>query len=63
MTDLLECQDGKIVNKVSKFNNHPFCRRQPRSTKIKYSFKSKSSERPKINTSRFMNTFLNEIII
>ena len=59
---LLENQDKQIIKKASTLTNHPIHCHIPKAKYTNYNLRNKFSQRPKVNTSRFMNTFFNRII-
>jgi hypothetical protein len=59
---LLERQDRNIKKKVSNSEFHPLLSIMPRLKSTKYNLRNKTSNKPKINTTRFMNSFINRLI-
>ena len=59
---LLENQDKQIIKKAPTLTNHPIHCHLPKAKNTNYNLRNKFSQRPKINTSRFMNAFFNRII-
>ena len=60
---LLQKQDKAIFKKVEQRDNHPLkvCLPQEKNN-LTYNLRRKNCQRPKINTERFKNTFVNRLI-
>ena len=60
---LLQKQDKAIFQKAKQQDNHPLkvCLPQEKNNST-YNLRSKSCQRPKINTERYKNTFVNRLI-
>ena len=60
---LLQKQDKAISKKVKQRDNHPLkvCLPQEKNN-LTYKLRLKSCQRPKINTERYKNTFINRLI-
>ena len=58
---LLEKQDKKIFKKASFLSSHPLYTNLPKTKRVTYSLRSKSSARPLINTNRCKHTFINRL--
>ena len=60
---LLQKQDKAIFKKVKQRDNHPLkvCLPQEKNN-LTYNLRRKSCQRPKINTERYKNTFVNRLI-
>ena len=63
ITSLPQKQDKAIFKKVKQRDNHPLkvCLPQEKSN-LTYKLRLKSCQRPKINTERYKNTFINRLI-
>ena len=63
MRSLLQKQDKAIFKKVKQRDNHPLkvCLPQEKNN-LTYNLRRKSCQRPKINTERCKNTFVNRLI-
>ena len=59
--DLLEKQDKKICTKVMGLEGHPLYNMLPEVKNTKYELRRKSAVKPKINTKRFMSSFINRL--
>ena len=60
---LLQKQDKAIFKKVKQRDNHPLKVCLPQETNnLTYNLRRKSCQRPKINTERYKNTFVNRLI-
>ena len=57
---ILTKQDTRIFNKVKKIENHPL--NIPKHQETSYNLRSKHIPRPKVNTERFKNCFINRLI-
>ena len=60
--ELLEKQDKIICNKVSKSEGHPLYQMLPKAKETSYQLRRRSSPKPRINTQRFISTFINHLI-
>ena len=60
--DLLERQDGKIFRKVSNVKRHPLLSVMPRVKSPSYCLRRVICCKPKINTMRFKNSFINRLV-
>ena len=55
----MEIQDKKIIKNVScRLSSYPLHRLMPQVKLTEYKLRNKSSKRPKVNTSQFMNTLV-----
>ena len=60
--DFLERQDRKIFRKVSNAKGHPLLSIMPRFEPSSYNLRKETCFKPKINTMRFKNSFINCLI-
>ena len=60
--DLLKNQDCKMFKKVISTNNHLLASYIPSKKVCSYNLRKKQSDRPKINTERFISAFVNRLI-
>ena len=60
--NLLEKQDRSVYKKISNTEFHPLVSIMPRVKYTKYYLRKKSSNKPKVNTNRFMNSYINRLI-
>ena len=59
--DLLEKQDKKKRTKVLGLEGHPLYDMLPEVKNTRYQLRRKSALKPKINTKRFMSSFVNRL--
>ena len=62
VNNLLEIQDRNIFKKVSNTVNYPPLPSLPRIKSTHYNLSRKSSEKPKINTVRSLNIYVNRLV-
>ena len=62
VNNLLEIQDRNIFKKVSNTVNYPLLPSLPRIKSIHYNLRRNSSEKPKINTVRSLNIYVNRLV-
>ena len=60
--DFLERQDRKIFRKVSNAKGHPLLSIMPRVKPSSYNLRKETCFKPKINTMRFKNSFINRLV-
>ena len=60
--DFLERQDRKIFRKVSNAKGHPLLSIMPRVKPSSYNLRKETCFKPKINTMRFKNSFINRLL-
>ena len=60
--DFLERQDPKIFKKVSNAKGHPLLSITPRVKPSSYNLRKETCFKPKINTMRFKNSFINRLV-
>ena len=60
--DFLERQDREILRKVSNAKGHPLLSIMPRVKPSSYNLRKESCFKPKINTMRFKNSFINRLV-
>ena len=60
--DFLERQDHKIFRKVSNAKGHPLLSIMPRVKPSSYNLRKETCFKPKINTMRFKNSFINRLV-
>ena len=60
--DFLERQDRKIFKKVSNAKGHPLLSIMPRVKPSSYNLRKETCFKPKINTMRFKNSFINRLV-
>ena len=60
--DFLERQDRKIFKKVFNAKGHPLLSIMPRVKPSSYNLRKETSFKPKINTMRFKNSFINRLV-
>ena len=56
-----ETKDKKICTKVMGLEGHPLYNMLPEVKNTKYELRRKSAVKPKINTKRFMSSFINRL--
>ena len=61
--ELLEKQDRKTFSKVARLEQHPLRNLFPKYKKTKYELENRSSYKPKINTDRFKNSYINRLVL
>ena len=61
--DFLLRQDRKIFRKVSNATGHPLLYIMPRVKPSSYNLRKETCFKPKINTRRFKNSFVNRIVL
>ena len=57
--ELLQKQEAKIFKKIISTDNHPLAPYIPSKKDCFYDLRKKKCARPKVNTERFMSTFVN----
>ena len=57
----IDIHDKKICTKVMGLEGHPLYNMLPEVRNTKYEFRGKSAVKPKINTKRFMSSFINRL--
>ena len=62
VNNLLEIQDRNIFKKVSNTVNYPLLPSLPRIKSTHYNLIRNSSEKPKINTVRSLNIYVNRLV-
>ena len=62
VNNTLEIQDRNIFKKVSNTVNHPLLPSLPRIKSTHYNPRRSSSEKPKINTVRSLNIYVNRLV-
>ena len=62
VNNLLEIQDRNIFKKVSNTVNYPLLPSLPRIKSTHYNLRRNSSEKPKINTVRSLNIYVNRLV-
>ena len=60
--DFLERQDRKFFRKVSNAKGHPLLSIMPRVKPSSYNLRKETCFKPKINTMRFKNSFINRLV-
>ena len=60
--DFLQRQDRKIFRKVSNAKGHPLLSIMPRVKPSSYNLRKETCFKPKINTMRFKNSFINRLV-
>ena len=60
--DFLERQDRKIFKKVFNAKGHPLLSIMPRVKPSSYNLRKETCFKPKINTMRFKNSFINRLV-
>ena len=60
--DLLEKQNNNIHTKVMGLEGHPLYNMLPEVKDTRYQLRRKSAVKPKVNTKRFMSSFVNRLI-
>ena len=60
--DIMQMQDKKLFSGARALSHHPLNEILPKPKPQQYNLRRKVFLRPKINTERFMNTFVNRLI-
>ena len=60
--DIMQMQDKKLFSGARTLSHHPLNEILPKPKPQQYNLRRKVFLRPKINTERFMNTFVNRLI-
>ena len=60
--DIMQMQDKKLFSGARALSHHPLNEIMPKPKPQQYNLRRKVFLRPKINTERFMNTFVNRLI-
>ena len=60
--DIMQIQDKKLFSGARALSHHPLNDILPKPKPQQYNLRRKVFLRPKINTERFMNTFVNRLI-
>ena len=62
INDLLDRQGYKILKAITSVDNHPLVSNLPQAKENKYNLLKKQCAFPKVNTERFMRSYVNELI-
>ena len=60
--ELLEMQDKTIYHKIASLDSHLLFSMIPHAKTTSYNLRNRCSLKPKVNTQRFMNSFINRLI-